>query len=242
MTTSSSHHIRLLIADAQELSRRGLRAVLAADSGIDIVGESADGRDALHDARIQRPDIAIVDHDLPPMGGLELARRFNEGEAGRVIRSVVLSSSYSDEALSNAVRLRVGGYLNKSCPAAELIAAVQAVSDGAAFLSADVTRRLFERFQLLPAHPFIDSQKGLMGLSQREVDVVRSIGGALSNREIALKLGVAETTVKSHVSRLLTKLDMRDRVQVALLAVRLGLVPLYEATPPLTQEGSMANT
>ncbi|GGV46623.1 LuxR C-terminal-related transcriptional regulator [Streptomyces griseoflavus] len=222
--------VRLMIADAQEMSRHGLRSMLADDPGVEVVGEAAGAADALYEARSLRPDIMIVDHDLPSAGGLDLARRLNDGEIGHVVRTVVLSSTYSDEALSTAVRLQVGGYLDKSCPALELTAAVHAVAEGAAFLSAQVTRQLFERFELLPSHPALDEAEQVMGLSQREVDVVRSIGGALSNREIAKELGVSETTVKSHVSRLLTKLDLRDRVQVALLAVRLGLVPLH-ATP-----------
>ncbi|MEU0175332.1 response regulator transcription factor [Streptomyces massasporeus] len=230
MSHAAQPAVRLILADAQEMSRHGLRSMLSEDPGIEIVGEVAGAGDALHEACSLRPDIVIVDHDLPSAGGLELARRLNAAETGQVVRTVVLSGAYSDEALSMAVRLQVGAYLDKSCPGAELIAAVHAVAEGAAFLSAQVTRHLFERFELLPTHPALGEAEGVMGLSHREVDVVRSIGGALSNREIAKALGVSETTVKSHVSRLLTKLDMRDRVQVALLAVRLGLVPLY-ATP-----------
>ncbi|WP_181924104.1 LuxR C-terminal-related transcriptional regulator [Streptomyces inhibens] len=228
-TDKARRQVRLLIADGNEFSRRGVLEIVGEELDMVVVGQAADGVEALSRALALRPDIVIADFELPQISGLELTRRLAATPHGETIRTILIGNGMATRSLSEVIRARVDAFLSSDCPARELVAAVRAVAEGSAFLSAIITRHLFEHFQLLPSDA--EHRVADIGLSRREIDVVRSIGTARSNREIARELGVSEATVKSHVSRLLTKLDMRDRVQIALLAVRLGLVPLHDRDP-----------
>ena len=210
--------IRVLIADDQPLMRAGFRTVLEATGGISVVGEAEDGEAALHAADELQPDVVLMDIRMPGMDGIEATRRMPQR------RVLVLTTFGLDEYIVDALRAGASGFLTKDAPAQDLVAAVRAVAAGDAVLSPAATRRLLDRVgRRLP--PVAPEPQGDAGLTERELDVLRLLAAGMSNAEIAEALVVAEPTVKTHVSNLLGKLGLRDRVQAVIYAYESGLVP-----------------
>jgi DNA-binding NarL/FixJ family response regulator len=208
--------IRVLIADDQPLMRAGFRAVLEA-SGFEVVAEARDGEEAIRAAERHRPDVVLMDIRMPGVDGIEATRRLPRE------RVLVLTTFGMDEYIVEALRAGASGFLTKDAPTQELVAAVRAVAAGDAVLSPAVTRRLLDRVaRRLPSAA--GAPGGLASLTEREREVLRLLAGGLSNAEIAAALVVAEPTVKTHVSNLLGKLGLRDRVQAVIYAYENGLV------------------
>jgi DNA-binding NarL/FixJ family response regulator len=214
--------IRVLVVDDQALVRGGLRMILDAQPDIDVVGEAADGHEAIDQARELTPDIVLMDIRMPGLEGLEATRRVLGG-AAPVPRVVVLTTFDSDEYVYEAIRAGATGFLLKSTPPEQLVADVRAAMAGDALLAPEITRRLLDRFIRRPP-PSTRPPRELDELSKRELEVLRLIAGGRSNAEIAAALFLTEATVKTHVNHLLTKLRLRDRVQAVALAYRTGFM------------------
>jgi DNA-binding NarL/FixJ family response regulator len=211
--------ISVLVVDDQTLVRAGFVRLLESEPGIEVAGEAADGLAALEVARRTRPDVVLMDIRMPRLDGLQAtARLLATSPAPRV---VVLTTFDLDEYVFDALRAGASGFLLKDAPPDELIHAVRVVADGEALLSPSVTRRLIQEFASTPA-PRGDDR--LVRLTPRERDVLSLIATGLSNAEIAARLYLGESTVKTHVTAILTKLDLRDRVQAVVLAYETGLV------------------
>lgn len=210
---------RVLVVDDQELVRAGFRMVLERN-GVDVVGEAVDGQDAVGLAAALAPDVVLMDVRMPRMDGIEATRRIvGQRPATRV---VVLTTFDLDEYVYEAVRAGASGFLLKDISPADLVHAVAVVARGDALLAPALTRRLLDRFVARPlpgARP-----EALAGITDREQDVLRLVARGRSNAEIAADLFLSEATVKTYVSRMLTKLDLRDRVQLAVFAYRCGVV------------------
>jgi DNA-binding NarL/FixJ family response regulator len=208
--------IRVLIADDQPLMRTGFKTVLEATGSIAVVAEADDGAAAVAAAQQHRPDVILMDIRMPVMDGLEATRRLPRD------RILILTTFGLDEYIVEALRAGASGFLTKDVPRQELVAAVRAVAAGDAVLSPAVTRQLLDRVaHRLPAPTPTD---GVAALTDREREVLQLIAGGLSNAEIAAALVVAEPTAKRHVSNLLGKLGLRDRVQAVIYAYENGLV------------------
>ncbi len=216
---ATSDPIRVVIADDQRLVRTGFRVILKAD-GVDVVGEAADGVEAIEQAVAHSPDVVLMDVRMPRLDGLQATRRVLERTSARVL---ILTTFDSDEYVFEALRSGASGFLLKDAPAEQLLAAVRCVAAGDALIDPSVTRRLIGRFTsaLRPA-PGVPQQ--LSQLTARELDVLRLLAAGSSNQEIARELVVEESTVKTHVGRVLTKLGLRDRVQAVVLAYETGFV------------------
>lgn len=215
--------IRVLIADDQQLLRAGFRVILQAEPGIDVVGEAEDGVDAVAKARSLRPDVVLMDIRMPKLDGLSATEHLSRLPDGP--RVVVLTTFDQNEYVVRALRAGAYGFLLKDAPASRLIAAIRAAAGGDALIEPSITRRLVEQFaaHAAPAEP-AGVPDALSGLTDRELQVLRLIARGLSNAEIANEIVVAETTVKTHVARILTKLGIRDRVQAVVLAYECGFV------------------
>jgi DNA-binding NarL/FixJ family response regulator len=211
--------IRVLVADDQELVREGLAMILAAQPDIDVVGEAADGVLAVTMAKQLQPDVVLMDVRMPRLDGIDATRQVLA--AVPHCHVLVLTTFDVDEAVLSALRAGASGFLLKDTPRRSLIAAVRAVAEGDVALDAAVTRRLVTGH--LPATPTPESRQFLDQLTPRETEVLRAVAQGLSNAEIATKLGVGEATVKTHVAKLLEKLALRDRVQLAVLAHTTGI-------------------
>jgi len=218
--------IRLLIADDQELIRTGFRLFLDGQPDMEVVGEAADGVEAVDLARSLRPDVVLLDIRMPRMDGVEATRRIAGQDGPKV---VVLTTFDLDEYIFGALRAGASAFLLKDASREHLLEAVRVARRGDALLSPSVTRRLVERFAALP-EPAPPAPAGLDELTARERDVLDLVALGLSNAEIADRLVVGEATVKTHVARVLAKLDVRDRVQAVVLAHERGLV--RRAAPP----------
>jgi DNA-binding NarL/FixJ family response regulator len=218
--------IRVLICDDQALVRAGFRAILGSRPEIEIVGEAENGAEAVALAERRRPDVILMDIRMPLLDGVEATRRLvAEGSPARIL---VLTTFDLDEYVHAAIRAGASGFLLKDVTPAELVEAIRIVAGGDALLAPSVTRRLLERFAVtLPAGD--QSSEVLEQLTARETEVLRLLAGGLSNAEIASELVVSEATVKSHISSLLRKLGLRDRVQPVILAYETGLVTLGKA-------------
>jgi DNA-binding NarL/FixJ family response regulator len=212
--------IRVLIADDQELVRSGFRLILELADGIEVAGEAADGREAVRAAKELQPDVVLMDVRMPELDGIEATRRIRQ--AGIDARVLVLTTFDLDEYVYAAVRAGASGFLLKDAPREQLVTAVRTVARGEALLAPAITQRLIERFVARP--PAEEAAPGLAELSARELEVLRLVARGLSNAEIASELVVGEATVKTHVARILRKLDLRDRVQAVVLAYETGLV------------------
>ena len=210
--------IRVLLADDQALVRGGFQMILDARPDLEVVGQAADGREALALTAELRPDVVLMDIRMPVLDGLEATRRIvSSGSRSRVI---VLTTYELDDTIFAALRAGASGFLLKDATPAELVDAVRVVARGDALLAPSVTRRVLDRMATQP----VTAPAELRELTDREVEVLRLMASALSNAEIAGRLTLSETTVKSHVSAVLRKLGLRDRVQAVVLAYDVGLV------------------
>ena len=214
--------IGVLIVDDQALARTGLRMVLEVEPDIDIVGEAADGEQAISVAAATSPDVILMDVRMPRMDGLEATRRILTGREPHP-RVVILTTFDLDEYVYEAIRAGACGFLLKSAPPDQLAGGVRAAMAGDALLAPEVTRRLLASFVSRPP-PGASVPPGLEELTPREVEVLELIARGRSNREIAAELVLGEATVKTHVNRILSKLDARDRVQAVVAAYESGLV------------------
>ncbi|MFV9671658.1 MAG: response regulator [Acidimicrobiia bacterium] len=214
--------IRVLIVDDQALIRSGLRMILEAEPGITVIGEAGDGREGVEAATRQRPDVVLMDIRMPVMDGIEATRRIKASALDPKPRVLILTTFDLDEYVYAAIRAGASGFLLKDAPPDDLIHAIRVVARGEALLAPTVTRRLIEEFA---SRPEPDSgTEGMDELTEREVEVLRSLAAGLSNAEIAEALFVSEATVKTHISHILAKLDLRDRVQAVVVAYESGLV------------------
>ena len=215
---------RCLIADDQAMVREGFAAVLAAQPGMAVVGQAADGAQAVSQARDLRPDVVLMDVRMPVMDGLEAARQILGAApgAGRP-RVLMLTTFDADDYVYEALRAGASGFLLKDATAAELVHAVRVVAGGDALLAPSVTRRLIAEFTRRPAAS-LPPPAAIGILTNRETEVLRLIAGGLSNAEISDTLVIAEQTAKTHVSRILAKLGLRDRAQAVVLAYESGLI------------------
>jgi len=211
----------VLVADDQDLVRAGFSLVLER-GGHDVVGEASDGVEAVALTREHRPDVVLMDLRMPRLDGLEATRRL-VADPTVDARVLVLTTFDLDEHVWAAVRAGASGFLLKDVAPSDLVHAVHVVHRGEAVLAPSLTRRMLERFAARPPVPR-GRPPQLASLSEREVDVVRLVAAGETNAEIAARLGLSDTTVKTYVSRVLAKLDLRDRVQVAVLAYETGLV------------------
>jgi DNA-binding NarL/FixJ family response regulator len=218
--------VRVLICDDQALVRGGFRAILDARPEIEVVGEAENGAQAVALAERRHPDVILMDIRMPVLDGIEATRKLvADGSQARVI---VLTTFDLDEYVHAAIRAGASGFLLKDVTPAKLVEAIGIVAQGDALLAPSVTRRLLERFAAtLP----VGDQSGdaLAELTAREIEVLRLLAGGLSNAEIAAELVVTEATVKTHISSVLRKLGLRDRVQAVIVAYQTGLVGLGSA-------------
>ena len=229
--------IRVLIADDQALVRSGLSAIIRSQPGIEVAGEAEDGVAAIEAARRLHPDVILMDIRMPRLDGVAATRALLTGTGEP--RILILTTFSLDAYVVDALRAGASGYLLKDAPASHLIEAIKTVAAGEAMLAPAVTRRLLERFcQASPAatgspSPGDDSQALRAALSQREADVLLLVAHGHTNAQIATTLEVAESTVKTHVKNLLTKLGLHNRVQLAIAAYDAGLVQprSYPPTP-----------
>ena len=213
--------VSVLIADDQGLVRAGFRKLLESEPGVRVVAEAADGLEAVALARRLQPDVVLMDIRMPRLDGLEATRRLLDGPTRT--RVVMLTTFDLDEYVFDALTAGASGFLLKDAPPEQLIAAIQVVAGGDALLAPSITRRLIEEFVRRPP-PRSSPPRRLGGLTARELDVLRLLARGLSNAEIAAELVLGEATVKTHIGNLLTKLDLRDRVQAVVLAYESGLV------------------
>ena len=214
--------IKVLIADDQQLVRHGFRLILDAEQDIQVVGEAADGLEAIETTRRLRPDVVLMDVRMPRMDGVQATERLTGSEFPSRARVLMLTTFDGDEHLFPALRAGASGFLLKDAPPDELVGAVRIVASGDALLAPSVTRRLIEDFARRPTRE--ETAKELEDLTDREAEVLVLIARGQSNSEIAESLEIGETTVKTHVGRVLTKLGLRDRAQAVMAAYESGLV------------------
>jgi DNA-binding NarL/FixJ family response regulator len=212
--------IRVLVADDQTLVRTGFRVILEAEGDIEVVAEADTGVEAIRQAQLTAPDVILMDIRMPELDGLAATEEILRHPHPPTI--VVLTTFDQNEYVYRALHAGAAGFLLKDAPSSRLIAAVRAAATGDSLIEPSITRRLLERFAA-PAEP-VARPRELASLTERELDVLRLIARGLSNAEIAAELVVAETTVKTHVARVLTKLGVRDRVQAVVVAYETGFV------------------
>ena len=212
--------IRVLIADDQELVRTGFRVILEAEGDIEVVAEAADGLEAVRQASLVKPEVVLMDIRMPQLDGLAATERILGQPDPPTI--VVLTTFDQNEYIYRALRAGAAGFLLKDAPSSRLIAAVRAAATGDSLIEPSITQRLVERFAEPAPAPGLPAE--LAQLTGRELDVLRLITRGLSNAEIAAEMVVAETTVKTHVARILNKLGLRDRVQAVVVAYETGFV------------------
>ena len=221
--------IRILLADDQALIRSGIRALLDAEDDIEVVAEAADGRQAVTLAAQHRPDIALVDIQMPVVDGIEATRQIVTDERLAEVRVVILTNFGLDEYIFRALRAGASGFLLKDTQPAELLRALHIVMRGDSLLSPAVTRRLISEFGARP--PDAVAAAGMETLTNREREVVAMVAHGLSNDEIAAAMVLSPTTAKTHVSRAMVKLGARDRAQLVVFAYQAGLVSPRDAAP-----------
>jgi DNA-binding NarL/FixJ family response regulator len=215
--------IRVLVADDQTLVRAGFRVLVDSAPDLEVVGEAGDGIEALELARRERPDVVLMDIRMPRLDGLEATRRIVADELLAGVRVLVLTTFDLDEYVYAALRAGASGFLLKDTPPGDLLAAIRVVAAGDALLAPGVTRRLIAEFSRRP-EPSAVTPAALAGLTDREREVLALVARGLSNAEIADQLVVSAATAKTHVSRILAKLQARDRAQLVMLAYETGLV------------------
>ena len=216
--------VRVLIVDDQALVRAGFAMILSAEPDIAVVGEAGSGVEAISAARQERPDVILMDIRMPEMDGITATREIcaGWGADSDCPRVLILTTFDLDDYVYDALRAGASGFLLKDTPPEDLVQAIRIVAGGDALLSPSITRKLLEEFNRSPATPAPDRRLG--DLTDREVEVLQQLARGLSNAEIADVLYVSETTVKTHVSHILTKLELRDRVQAVVVAYESGLV------------------
>ena len=212
--------IRILLADDQELVRTGFRLILNAETDFTVVGEAGDGAEAVERARLLSPDVVLMDVRMPGVDGIEATRRLSRLADVRP-RVLMLTTFDLDEYVFQALRAGASGFMLKDAPADQLATAIRVVAAGDALLAPSVTRRLVAEFA---RRPLVTEEPALAELTVREVEVLKLVARGLSNAEISRELFIGDATVKTHVKRVLAKLDLRDRVQAVVLAYESGLV------------------
>lgn len=210
--------VRVVLADDQPLVRAGLRMILRPEPDLEVVGEASDGADAIELCRRQRPDVVLMDVRMPGIDGIEATRAVTALESPP--RVLVLTTFDLDEIVYDALRAGASAFLLKDAPEERLLTAIRVVADGGSMFAPSVTRRLIEEFAARGPKPVAR----LGALSERETEVLRLMARGRSNSEIGQELFVTENTVKTHVARIFTKLDARDRVQAVVMAYESGLV------------------
>ena len=216
--------IKVLLVDDQALIRAGFRMILNAEEDIEVVGDCANGAQAVDSVNRLRPDVVLMDIRMPEMDGIEATRRIVEArDEQRPVRVLMLTTFDLDEYVYDALRAGASGFLLKDVPADQLVDGIRLVAQGDALLAPSVTRRLIQEFSR-SSRGRAERPAGLDELTPREVEVFRLLARGMSNAEIAAHLIVSETTVKTHVARILMKLEVRDRVQAVVLAYESGVV------------------
>jgi DNA-binding NarL/FixJ family response regulator len=214
--------IKVLIADDHELMRSGLRGMLDAQDDMEVVGEAPDGAEAVEQAIRLRPDVTIMDIRMPRVDGIEATRRLQaQGSPPKIL---ILTTFDLDEYVWEALRAGAGGFMLKDAPPRQLAEAVRTVAAGESLLAPAVTRRLVERYVRTPPAGGTAQRERFSELTERELEVLTLIARGGSNAEIAAELFLSEATVKTHVTRILSKLQLRDRVQAVVLAYETGLI------------------
>lgn len=214
--------IRLLLVDDEAMVRTGLRLILETEDDLRVVGEASTGVEAIEQAERLRPDVILMDVRMPRMDGVEACRRLVEASDAKV---VILTTFDLDEFLFAAVRAGACGFLLKASPPEELVAAIRAAHAGNALIEPRMTRRLLDEFARRPAMvPAGEIPARLNELTERELDVLKEVARGLSNAEIGERLYIGEATVKTHVTHILAKLGLRDRIQAVVLAYESGLI------------------
>jgi DNA-binding NarL/FixJ family response regulator len=217
--------VRVLLVDDQALVRGGLKMIIDAQPDLEVVGEAADGREAIEAFHRLRPDVIVMDIRMPHLDGVEATRRLAGPDSPYRARVLILTTFDLDEYVYDALRAGASGFMLKDAPPAELVGAIRVVADGDALLAPSVTRRLIASFvSKAPANQ--QTKDALVLLTDREVEVLKLVARGLSNSQIAETLVVGETTVKTHVARVLDKLELQNRVQAAIVAYEVGLVEL----------------
>ncbi len=214
--------IRTLLADDQAMVRAGFRLILESEPEIEVVGEAEDGEQAVARVRTLRPDVVLMDVQMPVMDGITATRQILQLVKDRPPRVLILTTFERDEYIFEALRVGASGFLLKNAPPEDLIEAVRVVAAGNALLAPSVTRRIIDEFAKRPAPT--DHAEQLNQLTDRETEILRLLARGLANAEIAALLYVGEATVKTHVSNVLAKLGVRDRVQAVVFAYESGLV------------------
>jgi DNA-binding NarL/FixJ family response regulator len=212
--------IRVLLVDDQAMVRTGFRLILESEPGIEVAGEAADGREAIAVARALQPDVTLMDVQMPVLDGLAATQQMAD-DADIQTRVVILTTFERDEYIFGALRAGASGFLLKNAPPEDLIDAVRVVAAGNALLAPSVTQRLIEEFMKRPS-PRVPAP-ALPLLTERELETLRLLAQGLTNAEIAQQLFVGESTVKTHVSSIFSKLELRDRVQAVIFAYESGL-------------------
>ncbi|TMD95719.1 MAG: response regulator transcription factor [Chloroflexi bacterium] len=210
--------IRVVIADDQALIRAGFRMIVQTQPDMQVAGEAGDGQEAVELVRRERPDVVLMDIRMPRLDGIRATR-----EVAGIARVVILTTFELDEYVFDALAAGASAFLLKAAPPEDLIRAIRVVAGGEALLAPSVTKRLIEEFAKRP-EPAKRKTRELESLTEREAEVLKEVARGLTNAEIAARLHVSETTVKTHVAHLLDKLELRDRVQAVILAYETGLV------------------
>ena len=215
--------LRVLLVDDQALVRSGFRMLLEAQADMEVVGEAADGEQAVVEVRRTRPDVALMDIRMPRMDGIEATRRITNAEPPVDCKVLVLTTYDLDEYVFRGLRAGASGFLLKDVAPEELVKAIRIVAAGESLLAPSVTRRLIEEYVRTPAAPATPPPE-LASLTEREHEVLGLIGKGLANQEIAARLFLSMATVKTHVNRVFSKLGLRDRAQAVVLAYETGIV------------------
>jgi DNA-binding NarL/FixJ family response regulator len=216
--------IRVLLVDDQALVRTGFRMIINTEPDLEVVGEAEDGRQAITQTHRLQPDVVLMDIRMPELDGVEATRQLAGPGVPHPTKVIILTTFDLDEYVVEALRAGASGFLLKDASATTLVEAIRVVARGEALLAPTVTRRLLDRFA--PRLPAVDPlvTHNLTTLTERELEILKLIARGLSNQEIATRLFLAETTVKTHVSNLLAKLQLRDRIQAVVLAYDTGIV------------------